>query len=124
MYTITMKNVTFSAEDDLIAQARELAQARGTTLNEEFRGWLSRYVKQKVQSEKQAAVKRLLDQITTPATGEAAFVPAKQRYASIAHSPAREALNEREARMLKRLDATTSQSKSLVKTSSNKTKQK
>ena len=38
-----MKNITFSAEEDLIARAREKARTRKTTLNEEFRRWLKQY---------------------------------------------------------------------------------
>ena len=36
-----MKNVTFSADEDLIEQAREEARARKTTLNALFRDWLA-----------------------------------------------------------------------------------
>ena len=39
-----LKNITFSAQDDLIRRARERADAEGTTLNEEFRKWLRKYV--------------------------------------------------------------------------------
>jgi FMN phosphatase YigB (HAD superfamily) len=35
-----MKNVTFSADETLIEQAREEARARKTTLNALFREWL------------------------------------------------------------------------------------
>lgn len=38
-----MKNITFSADEDVIEQARRLAQSRNTTLNEEFRKWLEAY---------------------------------------------------------------------------------
>lgn len=104
MYTKTMKNITFSAQDALIAQARELAQTRGTTLNEEFRIWLQNYVAQQGQDEKQAKVRSLIDDITAPAAGQGPFVPMEHRYGAKPSSPVREALNEREARMLKRLD--------------------
>ncbi len=100
-----MKNITFSAQDAQIAQARELAQLRGTTLNEEFRVWLQSYVSQQGQGEKQAKVRSLIDSITTPAARQGPFVPMDHCYAANTQSPAREALNEREARMLKRLDA-------------------
>jgi plasmid stability protein len=39
-----LKNITFSAEEDLIRRARERAAADGSTLNEEFRQWLEKYV--------------------------------------------------------------------------------
>ncbi len=36
-----MKNITFSAEEDLIESARQEARARKTTLNVLFREWLA-----------------------------------------------------------------------------------
>jgi hypothetical protein len=41
-----LKNITLSAEEELIGRARDEAQARGTTLNSEFRVWLTTYVEQ------------------------------------------------------------------------------
>jgi hypothetical protein len=38
-----MKNITFSADEKIIEEAREEARRRNTTLNEEFRRWLSEY---------------------------------------------------------------------------------
>ena len=38
-----LKNITFSAEEDLIRKARERATAEKTTLNDEFRRWLEKY---------------------------------------------------------------------------------
>ncbi len=38
-----MKNITFSADEDVIGAARARAQAAGTTLNEAFRRWLGEY---------------------------------------------------------------------------------
>ncbi len=38
-----LKNITFSADEDLIRKARERAAAEQTTLNEEFRRWLEKY---------------------------------------------------------------------------------
>ena len=38
-----MKNITFAADEDLIAAAREQAEAEGSTLNEQFRLWLAQY---------------------------------------------------------------------------------
>ncbi len=35
-----MKNITFSAPEDLIEKARQKAASKGTTLNSEFREWL------------------------------------------------------------------------------------
>jgi hypothetical protein len=39
-----LKNITLSADDDLIRRARKRAAAERTTLNEEFRRWLENYV--------------------------------------------------------------------------------
>jgi hypothetical protein len=36
-----MKNITLSAPEGLIMQARKQAAAKGTTLNQEFRDWLA-----------------------------------------------------------------------------------
>jgi len=41
-----MKNVTLSADESLIEQARLVAQARHTTLNSAFREWLEQYASQ------------------------------------------------------------------------------
>lgn len=38
-----MKNITLSAEENLIEAARQQARRRRTTLNAEFRDWLRRY---------------------------------------------------------------------------------
>lgn len=38
-----MKNITFSAKEELIQRARERAAAERTTLNDEFRKWLEKY---------------------------------------------------------------------------------
>lgn len=39
-----MKNITLSADENLIEAARRRAMAEHTTLNEQFRVWLSHYV--------------------------------------------------------------------------------
>jgi hypothetical protein len=46
-----MKNITFSADDALIEQARRQAALENTTLNELFRMWLERYVAQPAAAE-------------------------------------------------------------------------
>ena len=40
-----LKNITFSADAELIRQARDKARQEKTTLNETFRVWLERYTK-------------------------------------------------------------------------------
>jgi len=39
-----MKNITLSADEDLIEQARKTAQAQHKTLNAAFREWLEQFV--------------------------------------------------------------------------------
>lgn len=45
MYTIVamLRNITLSAEEQLITRARDVAGASHTTLNVEFRKWLAGY---------------------------------------------------------------------------------
>jgi hypothetical protein len=38
-----MKNVTLSADEDLIEKARAIARSRRSTLNADFREWLQHY---------------------------------------------------------------------------------
>ena len=40
-----MKNVTLSADDELIERARRQAKAHHTTLNQAFREWLADYTR-------------------------------------------------------------------------------
>ncbi len=40
-----MKNITLSADEDLIAKARERARRERTTLNAEFRRWIEQYAR-------------------------------------------------------------------------------
>ena len=98
-----MQNITFSAQNDLIAQARELARARGTTLNDEFRVWLNSFVQQQGLGEQQARLRRMIDQITAP-TAEQNKLAAQNALMPV-HSrpPVRDGFNAREQRMLKRL---------------------
>lgn len=47
-----MKNITLSADEGLIEEARRIATSRSTTLNAEFRLWLADYAGRKRQAEK------------------------------------------------------------------------
>ncbi len=47
-----MKNITLSADTDLIEKARECAVAEHTTLNAQFRIWLENYVQREQKSER------------------------------------------------------------------------
>ena len=42
---IMTKNITFTADAALIEEAREVARAESTTLNEQFRIWLEQYAR-------------------------------------------------------------------------------
>ncbi|MDA0269473.1 MAG: hypothetical protein O2798_03345 [Chloroflexi bacterium] len=46
-----MKNITLSADAELIERARARARARQTTLNEEFRRWLMAYASEADRAE-------------------------------------------------------------------------
>ena len=50
-----MKNITLSADEGLIAEARRIAATKSTTLNAELRQWLEDYVGRKRQAEKALA---------------------------------------------------------------------
>jgi hypothetical protein len=43
VYTIPVKNITLSADENLIEQARKAAADQHTTLNAAFREWLEQY---------------------------------------------------------------------------------
>ncbi|WP_297324601.1 hypothetical protein [Nitrosomonas sp.] len=61
-----MKNITLSADDKLIEAARERARAEQTTLNEQFRRWLTDYVRQEHQTESaMALIEELRGQVRT-----------------------------------------------------------
>jgi hypothetical protein len=46
VYTIFVKNITLSADEDLIEQARLVARSQHTTLNAAFREWLVSFTRQ------------------------------------------------------------------------------
>jgi hypothetical protein len=43
VYTVFVKNITLSADENLIEAARKRAREERTTLNEQFRRWLADY---------------------------------------------------------------------------------
>ena len=47
-----MKNITLSADERLIEEAREKARQEHTTLNEQFRRWLADYVGRRERAER------------------------------------------------------------------------
>ena len=54
-----MRNVTLSADDQLIELARKKAAREHTTLNERFRRWLEQYVGQANPGDHRALLKEL-----------------------------------------------------------------
>ena len=51
-----MKNITLSANEDLIEAARARARAEHTTLNEQFRRWLGEYARREKKADTALAV--------------------------------------------------------------------
>ena len=54
-----LKNITLSADEELIRKAREQAQRERTTLNAEFRKWLKRYLHSVKTTDYQAFMDKL-----------------------------------------------------------------
>jgi len=55
-----MKNITLSAEESLIEQARLVAKSQRTTLNAAFRNWLQQYTRRSGSAQEfDALMKRL-----------------------------------------------------------------
>ncbi|MCW5865496.1 MAG: hypothetical protein KIT52_20580 [Anaerolineae bacterium] len=55
-----LKNITFSADEALIREARRQAALQNTTLNQLFREWLERYVlQQEAVTQYQELVERI-----------------------------------------------------------------
>ena len=59
------KNITFSADEALIEEAREAARADNTTLNEQFRLWLEQYVRRQRAQRAMATVDRLRSYVSS-----------------------------------------------------------
>ena len=55
-----MKNITLSADENLIAAARQRAVSEHTTLNEQFRLWLENYVRREQRAAEAMRVMREL----------------------------------------------------------------
>lgn len=58
-----MKNITLSANEETIQQARRRAMSENTSLNKLFREWLERYAVQPLASEKYEELLERLDQV-------------------------------------------------------------
>ena len=59
------KNITFSAEEALIEEAREAARADNTTLNEQFRLWLEQYARRQRAQRAMETVDRLRSYVSS-----------------------------------------------------------
>jgi hypothetical protein len=55
-----MKNITLSAEEQLIEAARARARAENTTLNDQFRRWLAEYAHARERMQRYDEVMRSL----------------------------------------------------------------
>jgi len=64
---VMLRNITLSADEQLIARARDKAGAAQTTLNVEFRKWLATYA----ATQDDAAVTRFRDVMTQLGTADA-----------------------------------------------------
>ena len=61
-----MKNITLSADESLIEEARRRATEERTTLNAQFRKWLAGYVRRERQvARAEATIRELRSVITT-----------------------------------------------------------
>ncbi len=54
-----MKNITFSAQDKLIDELRQVAQQKNVTVNDLFRDWACTYVAKQKQVEREKRLKAL-----------------------------------------------------------------
>jgi len=59
-----MKNVTLSADEDLIERARLVARAQRKTLNAAFREWLQQFTAQSGNAQEVDALMRRLGHVT------------------------------------------------------------
>ena len=61
----TMKNITFTADENLIEAAREQAREEQTTLNEQFRQWLEQYARKRQAARAVEVMDRLGQYVAT-----------------------------------------------------------
>lgn len=60
-----MRNITFTADEQLIEAAREQAAADNTTLNEQFRRWLEQYARKRQAARAMESVDRMRAYVRT-----------------------------------------------------------
>lgn len=63
VYTILVKNITLSADADLIEKARQVAKSEHKTLNAAFREWLASYASRRGDVEAHRALMERLKHI-------------------------------------------------------------
>ncbi len=63
VYTGIVKNITLSAEESLIEEAREKARKQNTTLNAAFREWLTEYSGRRDRSKQFRELMKKLDYV-------------------------------------------------------------
>lgn len=59
------RNITFNVDENLIDDAREVARAENTTLNEQFRLWLESYARKRRAARAMETVDRLRAYVRT-----------------------------------------------------------
>lgn len=74
-----MKNITLSADEQLIEAARQRAASEHTTLNEQFRLWLQTYTRRQQQADE----------------AEAAIADLQSKYSTNGRKFSRDEMNER-----------------------------
>lgn len=60
-----MKNITFSAAEDLLEQARHRAGVEHRTLNDVFRQWIEQYVSQPAAGDTYDGLMKRLEHVST-----------------------------------------------------------
>jgi hypothetical protein len=58
-----MKNITLSADEQLIDEARRIAQSQHKTLNQAFREWLESYTRPESAVERYEALRKRLNYV-------------------------------------------------------------
>ncbi len=58
-----MKNITFTAKEETVLQARRRAVSENTSLNKLFREWLERYAAEPLASENYQALMERLEEV-------------------------------------------------------------
>ena len=59
------KNITFTADEALIEEARDAARAENTSLNEQFRLWLEQYARKRRAAKAMQVIAELQGKINT-----------------------------------------------------------